>query len=57
MLDQDDNFYLICLSILITCLLDNEWMLWGEVTGVSPLGVKGFNLTGKNLGHNLQYRP
>ena len=50
MLDQDDNFYLICLSILITCLLDNEWMLWGEVTGVSPLGVKGFNLTGKKLG-------
>ena len=25
--DQDDNFYLISLSILITCLLDNVWIL------------------------------
>ena len=32
MLDQDNNFYLISLSILITCLLDNVWILQGEVT-------------------------
>ena len=25
MLDQDNNFYLISLNILITCLLDNVW--------------------------------
>ena len=30
-LDQD-NFYLISLNILITCLLDNVWILLGEVT-------------------------
>ena len=29
--DQDNNFYLISLNILITCLLDNVWMLWREV--------------------------
>ena len=27
MLDQDNNFHLISLSILITCLLDNVWIL------------------------------
>ena len=26
------NSYLMSLSILITCLLDNVWILWGEVT-------------------------
>ena len=26
-LDQDNNFYLIGLSILIVCLLDNRWIL------------------------------
>ena len=26
------NFYLISLSILITCLLDYVWILYGEVT-------------------------
>ena len=31
-LDQD-NFYLIILSILITCFLDNVWIWYGEVTG------------------------
>ena len=30
--DQDNNFYLISLSILITFLLDNVWILKGEVT-------------------------
>ena len=30
--DQDNNFYLISLCILITCLLDNVWILQGEVT-------------------------
>ena len=32
MLDQDRKFYLISLSILIACLLDNVEILWGEVT-------------------------
>ena len=30
-LDQDDNFYLIGLSILINNLLDNVWILEGKV--------------------------
>ena len=38
-LDQDNNFYLISLSILVTCLLCNVWILQGEVTFLSPLGV------------------
>ena len=41
MLDQDINFYLICLSILITCLLGNVWRLLGEVSFESLLEVKG----------------
>ena len=32
MLDQDNNFQLMSLSILITCLLDNMWIVLGEVT-------------------------
>ena len=32
MLDQDDNFYLISLSILVTCLSDNIWILLGDNT-------------------------
>ena len=31
-LDQDDSFYLIRLSIRITCLLNHVWVLYGEVT-------------------------
>ena len=31
MLDQDDNFDMISLSILITCLLENVYLLYGEV--------------------------
>ena len=31
MVDQDNNFYLINLGILINCLLDNDWILKGEV--------------------------
>ena len=41
MFDQDNNFYLISLSILVTCLLDNVWILKGDVTHQSLLGVKG----------------
>ena len=32
MLDRDNNFYLIHLSILITYLLGSEWILYEEVT-------------------------
>ena len=45
MLDQDNNFHLIHLSTLI--LLDSGWILWGEVTCKSPLGVEGLNEWGK----------
>ena len=30
--DQDENLYLGSLNILITCFLDNVWILWGELT-------------------------
>ena len=43
MLDQDKNFLLISVIILITCLLDNVWISWGEVVSQSLLGVEGFN--------------
>ena len=43
MLGQDKNFFLISLNILITCLLDNEWILQGEVACQSLLGIKGLN--------------
>ena len=42
LLDHDINFYLISLSILITCSLDNVRPLKGVVTCWSLLGVKGF---------------
>ena len=43
MLDQDNNFYLIHLSFLITCLLNNEWIMWEEFTCYALLGVKGLS--------------
>ena len=42
--DQDYNFYLINSSLLITCLLDNVSILYGEFTCDSPLGVKRLTL-------------
>ena len=44
MLDQDNNFNLISLNILITCLLDNIRILQGEVRCLSLLEVKGSSL-------------
>ena len=41
MIEQDCNFYLTSLSILMTCLLDNVWILKGEVICSSRVGVKG----------------
>ena len=41
MFNQRNILYLMSLSILITCLLDNVWILQGEVTCLSVLGVKG----------------
>ena len=41
MLDQDNNFHLISLSILFTCVQVNVWILQGEVTCQSLLGVEG----------------
>ena len=43
MLDQGNNFYLISLNILISCLLSNVRILLGEVSCWSLLGVKGLN--------------
>ena len=42
MLDQDNN-YLISLSILITCLLDYVWILLGEVICKSLVRLKKEN--------------
>ena len=39
MFDQDNILYLISLSI--SCLLDNVWILQGEVICSSLLGVSG----------------
>ena len=33
MLNHGNNFFLIIVGILITYILDNEWILLGEVTG------------------------
>ena len=54
MLDQDKNFFLISLSVLITCLLDNAWILLGEVACQSLLGVKGLNTLPAYLGMSSQ---
>ena len=40
-LDQDNNFHPISFIILMTCLLDEVWILSGEVTCQSLLRVKG----------------
>ena len=37
------------LSILITCLLDNVWILQREVTHYSPLKVKGLKHWGNSI--------
>ena len=44
-LNQENNLYLISLSILVTSLQDDEWILQGEVTGQSLLEVQGLNTT------------
>ena len=42
MLDQDKNLIsLISLSTLIICLLDDEWILYEEVSCQSLMGVQG----------------
>ena len=41
MLDPDNNFCEISLSILFTCLVGNVWIYWGEGTCKSLLGVEG----------------
>ena len=49
MIDQDDNFYLIGLSILVISLLCDVWMLVGETACASLLGVNGLNFALYNL--------
>lgn len=40
--DQDNNLYMISLRVPVTYLLDDVWMLWGEVT-CSSLLVERFS--------------
>ena len=42
MFNQDNILNLISLSYLTICLQGNVWILQGEVTCLSLLGVKGF---------------
>ena len=44
-LNQDDNFYQISLSVHTTLLLDNVWILWAEVMCKSLMGVTGLTFT------------
>ena len=54
-LDQDNNFYQIeYLSILITCLLNNVWVLQGEATCSSLLAVKGLRVLHEACGTCMQ---
>ena len=53
MFDNDNNFSLISLSILITCLLDNVWILKGECIITS----NGSNLRALNLGIGIGFAP
>ena len=41
MLDQDNKFFLISLSILITWWLDNLQISKGDITCLTLLGVEG----------------
>ena len=47
MLNQENNFYLISLSILITCLLGNVWILKEK--------VKCFNHCWELKGYEFQF--
>ena len=54
---EGNNFYPISMGILLTCLLDNVWILQGEVNCWSLLGVKGLTKTYtmqqiKEIGHS-----
>ena len=55
--NQDNNFYLISLSILNSCLLGNVSILQGEDTCLSLLAVKGVILSAhKSCGTASCYR-
>ena len=56
MFDQDNNFYLISLSILVTCLLDNVWILKGDVTHQSLLRVKGLRRVKKKKKKKINFQ-
>ena len=49
--DQGKNFYLISWSILFTCLLDDVWILLGEVTSWSLLRFDLEGQRSKRLGY------
>ena len=48
-LDHDDNFYLISLSILSTCLLNSVWILSERSQLLSLLGIERLNLCVRNI--------
>ena len=52
MLDLDNNFYLISLSILIPCWLDNVWILPREVTLQSIVEFKELIVYSVNSEYN-----
>ena len=55
-LDQGNNFHLISLSLLITCLLDNVWILQGEVPCQSLLGVNWLKVNKKETPYMAKKR-
>ena len=48
-LDHDDNFYLISLSILSTCLLNSVWILSERSQLLSLLGIERLNSCVRNI--------
>ena len=48
-LDHDDKFYLISLSILSTCLLNSVWILSERSQLLSLLGIERLNLCVRNI--------
>ena len=49
MSDQDNNFYIISLSIVVACLQDNLWILLGEVTCQSLASLYEIILRGNKM--------
>ena len=57
MLDQDNKFFLISLSILITWWLDNLQISKGEITCLTLLGVEGLIYSCYQQGKQIPWQP